>query len=382
MQRKILKSDRNLSEVMEKLRFDIWDLPSTNGQPYFSENTYYEFTEKQIDSLYDATKELHLMSLDYVSDVIRKGDYKSLGLNRDMISIIESTYAKTKDSHIYGRFDLAFDPKVNTIKMLEYNADTPTSLYESSIVQWDWQQYHFPKADQFNSIHENLIERWKNFPTNMYFTAHDDSGKEDWITLYYLLDTYLSSDSNTGNCINLTDLGLTSSGNFVDMSGTIIENIFKLYPWEFMQEEEFITSASNTNFLEPAWKILLSNKSLLPKLWEKHEKHPLLLPSFFIEEGKEFPRSFIKKPIFSREGSNVSSTNKEDSRNKDYDLYSDSLYDSSGYIIQADAEIPIQDGFTPVIGSWVVGEEPCGINVREDKGFTRNTSRFVPHIFI
>lgn len=382
MLRKTLNTNRNVKEAMENLRFDIWDLPSVDNKPYFSEDAYYEFTGNQVERLYEATKELHSMSLDYVSDTIKKGDYSGLGLNDSMISVIESTYKESKDFYLYGRFDLALNPRNNSIKMLEYNADTPTSLYESSIVQWDWKEHYFPKADQYNSIHEELIERWKSFPQNMYFTAHDDAGKEDWMTLYYLLDTYLSSDSNTGNCINLTDLGLTSSGNFVDMSGTIIENIFKLYPWEFMQEEEFITSASNTNFLEPAWKILLSNKSLLPKLWEKHEKHPLLLPSFFIEEGKEFPRSFIKKPIFSREGSNVSSTNKEDSRNKDYDLYSDSLYDSSGYIIQADAEIPIQDGFTPVIGSWVVGEEPCGINVREDKGFTRNTSRFVPHIFI
>lgn len=382
MLRKTLNTNRNVKEVMENLRFDIWDLPSVDNKPYFSEDAYYEFTGNQVERLYEATKELHSMSLDYVSDTIKKGDYSGLGLNDSMISVIESTYKESKDFYLYGRFDLALNPRNNSIKMLEYNADTPTSLYESSIVQWDWKEHYFPKADQYNSIHEELIERWKSFPQNMYFTAHDDAGKEDWMTLYYLLDTYLSSGSNTGNCINLTDLGLTSSGNFVDMSGTIIENIFKLYPWEFMQEEEFITSASNTNFLEPAWKILLSNKSLLPKLWEKHEKHPLLLPSFFIEEGKEFPRSFIKKPIFSREGANVSSTNKEDSRNKDYDLYSDSLYDSSGYIIQADAEIPIQDGFTPVIGSWVVGEEPCGINIREDVGFTRNTSRFVPHIFI
>lgn len=381
MQRKILKSDRNLSEVMEKLRFDIWDLPSTNGQPYFSENTYYEFTEKQIDSLYDATKELHLMSLDYVSDVIRKGDYKSLGLNRDMISIIESTYAKTKDSHIYGRFDLAFDPKVNTIKMLEYNADTPTSLYESSIVQWDWQQYHFPKADQFNSIHENLIERWKNFPTNMYFTAHDDSGKEDWITLYYLLDTYLSSENKIGNCINLTDLGLNSNNQFVDTSENVITDIFKLYPWEYMQNEDFIRQASKANFIEPAWKVLLSNKSLLPELWKLHPNHPLLLESHYAT-ANSLAKDFIKKPIFSREGSNVSSTNELDPRNENYYDFAVDLYASTGYVIQKDAQMPVYSGMTPVIGSWVVGDEPSGISLREDIGFTRNTSVFVPHIFI
>ena len=381
MQRKNLQSNRDLKKVMSELRFDIWDQPSTNNQPYFSENTYYQFTEKQVEDLYEATKELHLMSLDYVADIIKKGDYLNLGLNDSMISVIESTYQNTKNKHLYGRFDLSFNSETNSIKMLEYNADTPTSLYEASIVQWDWQQHHFPEADQYNSIQEELIERWKSFPNNMYFTAHDDAGKEDWITLYYLLDTYLASGPKTGHCINLTDIGVNNN-KFVDMSENTIKDIFKLYPWEFMQEEDFITYASNANFIEPAWKILLSNKSLLPQLWSKHKNHPLLLESYFEKDFKNNSSDFIKKPIFSREGANVSSTNLLDFRNDKYNLYAEDMYAASGYVFQKDAQMPVYDGMTPVIGSWVIGDEPCGISIREDKGFTRNTSVFVPHIFI
>lgn len=33
-----------------------------------------------------------------------------------------------------------------------------------------------------------------------------------------------------------------------------------------------------------------------------------------------------------------------------------------------------------IVGSWLVGDEPAGIALREDPGrITRNTSRFVPH---
>jgi glutathionylspermidine synthase len=33
-----------------------------------------------------------------------------------------------------------------------------------------------------------------------------------------------------------------------------------------------------------------------------------------------------------------------------------------------------------IVGSWVVGNEPAGIGLREDRGrITRNGSRFVPH---
>lgn len=381
MQRKTLIPNRDLAKAMEELRFDIYNLPSVNNRTYFSDNVYYEFTHDQIESIYEASKELHFMCLDYVSDIIKIGDYKNLGLNRTMIEVIEATYKKSKNRHVYGRFDLAFNSELNTIKMLEYNADTPTSLYESSVVQWDWKEHYFKEADQYNSIHEELIERWKAFPNNMYFTAHDEAGKEDWITLYYLLDTYLASGKNIGNCINLTDLGIDSKNRFVDLSDNVIENIFKLYPWEFMQEEAFIDYAANTNFIEPSWKILLSNKSLLPELWQRHKNHPLLLASYFDRNQFATNNDFIKKPVFSREGANVSSTNPLDSRNKDYELYADNLYDSTGYIFQKDAQIPLHDGYTPVIGSWVVGNEPCGINIREDIGFTRNTSAFVSHIF-
>lgn len=382
MQRKKLVPNRNLVKAMEDSRFDIWNMPSTNGRNYFSDDIYYEFSEEQIEHIYEATNELHCMSLDYVDEIIKKGDYKNLGLNQDMISIVESTYKQSKDKSLYGRFDLALDPSKNSIKMLEYNADTPTSLYESSIIQWDWKEHYFKEADQYNSIHEELISRWKSFPNNMYFTAHDDAGKEDWITLYYLLDTYLASGGKTGSCINIKDLGLNSN-KFVDMSDNIIDNIFKLYPWEFMQEEAFIKSADKTNFIEPAWKILLSNKSLLPQLWERHNNHPLLLESHFEADVKtSFLKDFIKKPVFSREGANVSSTNTSDSRNIDYNNFADEMYDASGYILQKDANIPVQDGMTPVVGSWVIGDEPCGISIREDVGFTRNTSVFVPHIFI
>ena len=381
MQRKTLIPNRDLAKAMEELRFDIYNLPSVNNRTYFSDNVYYEFTHDQIESIYEASKELHFMCLDYVSDIIKIGDYENLGLNRTMIEVIEATYKKSKNRHVYGRFDLAFNSELNTIKMLEYNADTPTSLYESSVVQWDWKEHYFKGADQYNSIHEELIERWKAFPNNMYFTAHDEAGKEDWITLYYLLDTYLASGKNIGNCINLTDLGIDSKNRFVDLSDNVIENIFKLYPWEFMQEEAFIDYAANTNFIEPSWKILLSNKSLLPELWQRHKNHPLLLASYFDRNQFATNNDFIKKPVFSREGANVSSTNPLDSRNKDYELYADNLYDSTGYIFQKDAQIPLHDGYTPVIGSWVVGNEPCGINIREDIGFTRNTSAFVSHIF-
>ena len=48
------------------------------------------------------------------------------------------------------------------------------------------------------------------------------------------------------------------------------------------------------HFFEPPWKMVLSNKGILPILWEMYPNHPNLLPSYF-EEGKINGRYIRKK---------------------------------------------------------------------------------------
>jgi len=61
---------------------------------------------------------------------------------------------------LYGRLDLVYDG--GQIKLLEYNADTPTALVEAAVTQWYWLEDTFADADQFNSIHEKLVAKWKD----------------------------------------------------------------------------------------------------------------------------------------------------------------------------------------------------------------------------
>lgn len=89
------------------------------------------------------------------------------------------------------RFDLAYDGLQPT-KLLEYNADTPTSLVEAAVAQWYWLEETHPDRDQFNSIHQRLIALWRELPPefpkrHIDFCSADDL--EDWMTITYLLDT-------------------------------------------------------------------------------------------------------------------------------------------------------------------------------------------------
>ena len=197
----------------------------------------------------------------------------------------------------------------------------------------------------------------------------------------YLADCAAQAGFDTSK-IALADIGNTNIGPFVDLNDNPIRLLFKLYPWEWMLSDPFSKSPSmrKTRFIEPAWKAVLSNKGLLPLLWEMAPGHPNLLPAYFEDEPKctEIGGSYARKPIHSREGENV-----ELYRSGALVERSEGDYAGAGFVVQELAELPCYSGNYPVIGSWVVGDKACGIGIREDRSpITRNTSRFVPHAIL
>src|SRR5688572_22554079 len=132
-----------------------------DGKPYWTEDAAYLFTAAEVDEIESATAELERMCLQVVDRVVREGRYDLLSLPDSAAELIQESWIRF-DKNLYGRFDLACMPG-QPPKLLEYNADTPTALFESSVVQWEWLQTFDPGADQFNSIHEKLVEAWRNF---------------------------------------------------------------------------------------------------------------------------------------------------------------------------------------------------------------------------
>ena len=58
-------------------------------------------------------------------------------------------------------------------------------------------------------------------------------------------------------------------------------------------------------------------------------------------------------------------------------------YGEEGNIIQAYAPLPVFEGNHTLIGSWIVGDQACGLSVREDRSaITQDLSRFYPHAII
>ncbi len=162
----------------------------TQGQPYWNESAYYAFRSAEIDRIELATNGLHEMCLKAAQHVIDNDRFKDLRIPAAAIPAIKQAW-EDEPPAIYGRFDLAYDGE--NLKLLEYNADTPTALLEAAVARWYWLQERFPKQDQFNSIHEKLLAKWQELKPYvakpLYFTylqPPDIENSEDLMTVSYL----------------------------------------------------------------------------------------------------------------------------------------------------------------------------------------------------
>lgn len=357
------RADR--AEKLESIGFSFHALDD-----YWAEDRCYSFTEKEIEVIETATEELHGLCLNAVDYVIKNEMLGKLGIPELYWNAIESSW-KNEEKSLYGRFDLAYDGKLPP-KMMEYNADTPTSILETGVAQWTWLEDVYPDKDQFNSLHDKLVARWKEIASGKIHLASLKDNEEDWVAIMYLLDTATQAGLECER-IDIEDIGYNYG--FVDLNDKPIETLFKLYPWEWIMREDFGPKIldSKTKFIEPIWKSVLSCKGILPILWERNKNHPNLLPAYF--NGPNLMWSYVKKPLYSREGANVEIYNGFSKTHS-----SSGIYGAEGHIYQEKFKIPELDGYYPIIGSWIVGNEAAGIDIREDvTPITTNMSAFVPH---
>ncbi len=345
-----------------------------DGAAYWDESHCYVLSMDEVETLEAATAELHRLCLDAAGHVIRERRWDELAIPRAVVPLIEASWAAAEPT-LYGRFDLAVDQR-GAPKLLEYNADTPTSLVEAAVAQWYWLQDVAPRDDQFNSLHERLVDAWRALalPPLVHFAALDDA--EDQATVEYLRDTAQQAGLATHPLL-VADVGWDDARQrFVDDADRPIDAAFKLYPWEWMAREEYaahlVAAAARTRWVEPPWRMVLSNKGILAVLWELFPDHPNLLPAYFDHARLE---AYARKPLLSREGANVSLV-----------MFGQTLaesrgdYGEEGFVYQALAPLPAFDGASAVVGSWVVAGEPAGVGIRESDGpITGNASRFVPH---
>lgn len=384
------RPDWRTTVVDQGLVFATSTDPDGTERPWWYEGAYYEVTSDEVDELERATARLHQMSLE-AARFLATGAMGHLGLSPLAFDVARESLAAMDDGaapSIYGRFDLRYDG-TSAPKLLEYNADTPTGLLESAVVQWYWLEDRFGHLDQWNSIHERLVATWdvtsrRLADAPVWFAHHEDEASgEDLMTVTYLRDTADQAGLATRST-TLGEIGWDyTDGRFVGDAGRGWEPIrtcFALHPWELMFDDSFGAHVEarpdrdhGTTWIEPPWKALLSNKALLAALWHLYPGQEYLLPAYL--DGPRDLDAWVAKPLFGREGDNI----RVHAPGVELDQPGD--YGAEGWCHQQWAPLPEFDGNKAVIGAWVVDGHPAGMGIRESDGWVTDArARFVPHV--
>lgn len=353
---------------------------AADGQtPYWFERAAYVFDEWEIDYLERVTDDLHMMCVE-AARALAAGEFGDLGLSPAARELAQASLAADPVS-IYGRFDLRYDGQGHA-ELYEYNADTPTGLVESAVAQWYWLQDVHPKRDQWNSLHERLVAAWgkharKLAPVLHFAYSKEEPTGEEWMTTAYMRDTAAQAGLNTVE-VPIEDIGFDPDlRRFVDLDGRPIASCFKLYPTEDLLADEFgsriMADPNGTRWIEPFWKVVLSNKALLAALYGLFPRHDNLIPAYLDRPwGME---SWIEKPLHGREGDGMKyvidgTEHRTPNQN----------YGPEGYCYQQWRPLPSFAGNHPVLGAWVVDGHAAGLGIRESDGpITDYYARFVPH---
>ncbi len=353
----------------------IWH--GADGETYWTEDQHLELTLEAAETLEAAANELHELCLEACEQIVRRDWWDRLAIPEAAIGMIQTSWMAS-DNFLYGRFDLAWDG-IGQPKLLEYNADTPTLLLEAAVIQWQWLQGVAPQEDQLNSIHEELISRWQTLPEASVHFACVWENLEDRQTIAYLAETAEQAGKSV-ELLDMQEIGFSPEGKFTGADGSPIEKLFKLYPWEWMSEEPFFAEIGQerSRFIEPAWKMMLSNKGLLPILWELYPEHPLLLPAYLspVPLQSKGIQHWVEKPFFGREGAGVSILDQGQL------THTRSASESGGPVVyQKHTPLFSAGGNHFVWGLWMVGDVCCGLSARGDSSpITGNLSRFFPHL--
>lgn len=358
----------NFKAKVEELGL-VWHSLDTE---YWHESAYYTFSSREVEMLERATEELHQMYIAAADYAIQNNMLTShFDIPEQFVPAVVDAWNNEPPALNFGRFDLGFDG-VNPPKLFEYNCDTPTSLLEAAVIQWQWKEETHPFSDQFNSIHEKMVAAYRKLPMKeiMFASVLDNLG-EDAVTLAYHMDLATEA-GKTAYRTHMEDIGVDENGQFVDLEDENIDTLFKLYPWEWLVNEQFAENilTSDTVYLEPIWKMIWSNKAILPILWKLYPNHQYLLESSF----EPLNGDYVVKPTLAREGANVTIHRGSET------ITSEGDYGDGRMIYQRLYNLPQFDGRYPVIGSWCVDGYAAGIGIRDGGLITNNQTMFTPHI--
>lgn len=355
-----------------------------------------EVSEEQAEAYYTAANRLYDMYVEAAQHVIDRELYLELGIPSNLVGLIEDSWERD-DLHLYGRFDLAGGLDGLPIKLIEFNADTPTSLFETSIVQWALLKANgMNETRQFNNLHEMLQENFRRLVTRdappaefseryagekLLFSSVDRS-PEDERTTRYLQEVAHEAGFYTDFCY-LHEAGFSAEDGVFNRDGQLADFWFKLHPWEDIAGDELeltrllekAAGRGHTRILNPAYTLLFQSKGILKVLYDLFPDSPYLLPAALRPlDGV----AQVAKRMFGREGANLQVLDADGrvvaASDGPYDHHKTVYQQRAAYAVDAQGQY-YQAG---VFYVW----EACGLGFRRGGVILDDMSKFVGHCVI
>ncbi|EAJ2281657.1 glutathionylspermidine synthase family protein [Campylobacter upsaliensis] len=361
-----------------------------DGSDYL-DNRFICVSKNEANAYYKAANELYDMFIAAAQNVIDNDRFDELGIPFNLIDAIKMSWENEVHWHLYGRFDFAGGLDGKPIKLIEFNADTPTSLFESAILQWAMlKQNNLDEHLQFNSIYESLMDNFKRLITLDESVEEFEEHYRGWKILFSSVAGNKEEELTTKLLAHIAkDAGFEYDFSYVDevefgeegifKNGVNYEYWFKLIPWEEIAIEEgelamLLTQIMRNQkaiILNPAYTLLFQSKGILKILWELYPNHPLLLESSYEPlQGKDF----VRKPMFGREGANISIV-KDDVKLQE----NIGPYGNNKMIYQQYYELNSNENEYYQAGVFFA-YEGCGLGFRKGGLIIDNASKFVGHI--
>jgi len=379
------------TDYLESLGF-VWHTDSDESA-YIS-NALVVISETEAEAYYEASNTLYDMFVEAAEHVVENNLFHEIGIPFNIVDVIKESWENDVHWHLYGRFDLAGGIDGQAIKLLEFNADTPTALFETAIVQWAMlKQNGLEEESQFNALYESLVDNFKRFVT----LEEDVSSFEEKYDGWNFLFTSVRGNAEEENTVKLlqhiaNDAGYHTEFAYIDdidfsaEEGIVYNNVpyelwFKLIPWEDIALEEsdlailltHIVKNQKAIIFNPAYTLLFQSKGLLKILWDLYPNHPLLLETSFepLEATKQ-----VEKPVFGREGGSVTIVDE----NNQKVLSEEGDYDSHKMVYQAYTELPTDSEGQSYQAGVFYAYEACGLGFRKGGKILNNMSKFVGHV--
>ncbi len=351
-----------------------------------------EISTDEADAYYEAANELYDMFAEAGDYVIENELFHEIGIPFNLIDAVKMSWDNDVHWHLYGRFDFAGGIDGKPIKLIEFNADTPTALFETSILQWAMLKLNnMEESHQFNNLYEALGDNFKRMILMEEDVSTFDEHYEGWKILFSsvkdneeeestvkLLQTIANEAGYVTEFAYIEDVEFAEDGVFY--KGQSYEYWFKLIPWEDIAIEESelamlltqIMRNQKAIILNPAYTLMFQSKAFMKILWDLYPNHPLLLETSFDPlEGK----AQVEKRIFGREGANTVIVDKDHKVMAE----TDGEYGEFGVIYQEYAQLPTDTKGDSYQAGVFFAYEGCGLGFRKGGLILDNYSKFVGH---